>query len=112
MPELKKETPEASVRKVVDACTDCDVCRFLMDSSCLVFPELYRLWDKEMESGDKISAGGLRVLVDLCNFCALCPCPNIREDIITAKTGFIDREGLAHHIRTLEDRQNRFCPQR
>ena len=37
------------------------------------------------------------------NCCALCPCPDIREDIISAKTLFIDRDGLAPRIRTLED---------
>ena len=103
MPEIKKETPEASVRKVVDACTDCDVCRFLMDGSCLVFPELYRLWDKEMETGKRISAGELRALVDLCNFCALCPCPNIRADLMAAKSSFIERDGLKPQIRIVED---------
>ena len=61
------------------------------------------MWDREQETGDQISPEELRRLVDLCNFCALCPCPNIRADIITAKTLFIDREGLAPYIRTLED---------
>ena len=35
--------PEEKIREVVDACADCDICRSLMDSTCLVFPELYRL---------------------------------------------------------------------
>lgn len=103
MPDIKKETPEGSVRKVVDACSDCDICRFLMDGSCLVFPELYRLWDKEMETGKRISAGELRALVDLCNFCALCPCPNIRSDLMAAKSSFIERDGLKPQIRIVED---------
>jgi hypothetical protein len=42
-----------------------------MDSSCLLFPELYRLIDREMDGGEKITADELRKLVDLCNFCAL-----------------------------------------
>ncbi len=91
------------MRKVVDACTDCDCCRYIMDTSCQFFPKIYSLWDREKETGEQISAQELRQLGDLCNYCALCPCPNIREGIITAKTGFIDREGLAPHIRTLED---------
>ena len=95
--------PENTARMVVDACSDCDVCRFLMDTDCLMFPELYRLYDKEIETGQKITSKELRKLVDLCNFCALCPCPNIRADIIKAKTQFIDRDGLKFGVRTLED---------
>jgi len=100
---MEKFEPENMIREVVDACADCDVCRHLMDTSCLLFPELYRLIDREMETGEKIRAKELRNLVDLCNFCALCPCPNIRADIIKAKTRFIDRDGLKLSIRTLEN---------
>jgi glycerol-3-phosphate dehydrogenase subunit C len=100
---MEKIEPENTARSVVDACSDCDVCRFLMDSDCLMFPELYRLYDKEIETGKKISSDELRKLVDLCNFCALCPCPNIRADIIKAKTQFIERDGLKFGVRTLED---------
>ena len=88
---------------VVDACSDCDVCRFLMDRDCLMFPELYRLYDQEMQTGKKITSNALRQLIDRCNFCALCPCPNIRSDIIKAKTEFIARDGLKFRVRTLED---------
>jgi glycerol-3-phosphate dehydrogenase subunit C len=104
-PTKKMETsePEKRIREVVDACTDCDVCRHLMDADCLFFPELYRLWDQEQASGEAISADALRRLVDLCNFCALCPCPNIRADVIEAKTQFIDRDGLKFGVRTIED---------
>ena len=101
--QMRKNEPENTIREVVDACSDCDVCRFLMDASCLFFPELFRLFDKEMETGETISADELRDLVDLCNFCALCPCPNIRADVIRAKTQFIDRDGLKFGVRTLED---------
>ncbi len=103
--------PEKIIRAVLDSCADCDVCRFLMDSSCPLFPELYRLFDKEMEGGETITADELRDLVDLCNFCALCPCPNIRADVIRAKTQFVDRDGLKFGVRTLEDveRVGRFC---
>jgi glycerol-3-phosphate dehydrogenase subunit C len=100
---MGNKEPEEIIRKVVDDCTDCDVCRFLMDENCLMFPELYRLWDRETETGEQISGTELRRLVDLCNFCALCPCPNIRADIIAAKTGFIDRDGLDFGVRTIED---------
>jgi glycerol-3-phosphate dehydrogenase subunit C len=100
---MEKAEPEHTIREVVDACADCDVCRHLMDTSCLLFPELYRLIDKEMDRGEKITSDELRNLVDLCNFCALCPCPNIRADIIKAKTQFIDRDGLTYGIRAIEN---------
>jgi len=103
--------PEDRIRDVVDACADCDICRYLMDTTCFFFPELYRLYDKEVETKEKITAEELRNLVDLCNFCAVCPCPNIRADIIQAKTAFIDRDGLKFSIRIIEDveRMGRLC---
>ncbi len=101
--KLTLDEPEIVIRSVVDACTDCDICRYLMDTSCLVFPEIYRLWDKASETGEKISSQELRNLVDLCNFCALCPCPNIRADIMAAKTGYIEKHGLKPEIRIVED---------
>jgi len=108
---LDKASPEKKARKVVDECADCDVCRFLMDSDCLMFPELYRLHDREKESGEKITSKELRHLVDLCNFCALCPCPPVRANLIEAKTRYIDRDGLKFGVRTLEDveRVARLC---
>ena len=108
---MEKSSPEKKARKVIDACADCDVCRFLMDTDCLMFPELYRLYDKEMETGEKITSEELRHMVDLCNFCALCPCPPVRANLIEAKTSFIDRDGLKFGVRTLEDveRVSRLC---
>lgn len=100
---MDRNEPERKIRAVVDTCADCDICRSLMDSTCLLFPELYRLYDREMETGKKITPEELRNLVDLCNFCAVCPCPNIRADIMMAKTAFIDKDGLKYSIRFLED---------
>jgi glycerol-3-phosphate dehydrogenase subunit C len=100
---MEKFEPEKKARKVVNECADCDVCRFLMDSDCLFFPELYRLYDKEIETGETITSDELKRLVELCNFCALCPCPPVRAGIIEAKTRFIDRDGLKFGVRTLED---------
>jgi glycerol-3-phosphate dehydrogenase subunit C len=100
---MDKVPPEKAARAVLDACADCDVCRFLMDTSCLFFPELYRLYDRELEGGEKATSRELRALVDLCNFCGQCPCSNIRAGIIEAKTRFIDRDGLKFGIRTIED---------
>ena len=71
----------------LEACRECDVCRTLMeDSSCLVFNEMYRLFDKESETKEKITTEELQNLVELCNFCAICPCWNIRAAILEAKT--------------------------
>jgi glycerol-3-phosphate dehydrogenase subunit C len=94
-----KSDPERTARKIVMDCADCDCCRPIMDESCLFFPELYRLYDQEVESGRKISPAELRQLVEKCNFCALCPCPNIRADIMRAKTQFIERDGLKFGVR-------------
>jgi glycerol-3-phosphate dehydrogenase subunit C len=101
---MEKKNPEGMTREIIEACADCDVCRHLMDdASCLVFPELYRLYDKEKEDRQTITAQELRGLVDLCNFCALCPCPNIRSDFMKAKNAFIRRDGLDPRIRMLQD---------
>ena len=100
---VNKDAPERTTRKIVMDCADCDCCRPIMDESCLFFPELYRLYDQEVETGGKISPEELRRLVEKCNFCALCPCPNIRADIIRAKTQFIERDGLKFGVRTVED---------
>ena len=100
---MEKIDPEKAARQVLEACADCDVCRFLMDTSCLYFPELYRLYDREMEDKIPITTEELRRLVDRCNFCGQCPCPNIRAGIIEVKTRFIERDGLRFGVRTLED---------
>ncbi|MGM0662747.1 MAG: heterodisulfide reductase-related iron-sulfur binding cluster [Thermodesulfobacteriota bacterium] len=101
--DMERFPPEEAARQVLDAWADCDVCRFLMDTSCLFFPELYRLFDREFEGGEKATSHELRELVDLCNFCGQCPCPNIRSGIIEAKTRFIERDGLKFGVRTIED---------
>ncbi len=109
---MQKDSPEGMARAVVEACADCDTCRYLMeDTPCLVFPEIYRLYDKEAEKGGRITAEELRILVDLCNFCALCPCSNIRTDIMKAKHAFVSRDGLDPAVRLLEDieRLARIC---
>jgi glycerol-3-phosphate dehydrogenase subunit C len=94
--ELKKKDdniyPEKTIRRVMDACTDCDSCRFLMDESCLLFPELYRLYDREKEKGKKVGKADLLDLPDLCTLCGLCPCPDIRIDLIRGKpNGLVKR---------------------
>ena len=75
----------------------------MMDSECLFFDELYRLHDQAKDNGSPMSASELRGLVDRCNYCALCGCPDIRADIIEAKTRFAERDGLGLGARLLED---------
>jgi len=94
----KIRRPEVLARSVVDACTDCDVCRYLMPSECLLFDDLYRLHDQAESRGATIAVKDLRRLVDRCTYCGLCACPDIRADIIRAKTGFIAQEGLPPRV--------------
>ena len=91
------------MRRVVDECADCDICRFLMDTSCLMFPELYRLWDHEQETGEPISSEQLRHLANRCNFCGLCPCPPVRANILKAKSEYLARHGIPPALRLMED---------
>ena len=101
MPEA---TPEELTRAVIAACADCDVCRYLMaETSCQFFPELYRLYDRETAGQGAITALELRQLIELCNFCALCPCANIRTEIMQAKRAFIARDGLPWGLKLLVD---------
>jgi len=104
-------TPENKISKVIEACTDCEQCRHMMASECLFFDALYRLHDQARENGKPLATGDLRDLVGLCNFCALCSCPDIRADIIEAKTRFVERDGLALGPRLLEDvaRMGKLC---
>ncbi|MBR9982227.1 MAG: hypothetical protein KFF50_14450, partial [Desulfatitalea sp.] len=102
----KTETPAKILRSVLDSCSDCDTCRFLMDESCLLFPELYRLYDQEHEQGRPASEDELRRLAELCTLCGLCPCPDIRADVIRGKTERVKREGMPLRIRLLADVQH------
>lgn len=97
-----KTDPEAIIQDVIEVCADCESCRDFMET-CRVFPELYRLWDAAQQTGAAVPPEDLRRLADLCNYCALCPCADIRAKIIQAKTAFIDRDGLPPVIRLLED---------
>ena len=101
---MPNNDPEKLARKFLEDCADCDICRYLMeDTSCLVFPELYRLYDRKADKGYKATGEELKRLIELCNFCGLCPCPNIRSDIMKAKHAFVRRDGLKPSIRLLED---------
>lgn len=109
---MQDNKPEEMARAIIEECADCDICRFLMeDTSCLVFPELYRLYDKEKEDHEPITPEELRNLIELCNYCALCPCNTVRSNIMRAKHAFVSRDGLNPTIRLLEDVQRvaRLC---
>ena len=97
--------PEKTMRRVLDACSDCDSCRFLMDKSCLFFPELYRLYDKEKKEGRVVSKAQLHSLAELCTLCGLCPCPDIRSDIIRSKTERVRKKGMPLRVKLLADVQ-------
>ena len=94
---------EDKLRYEITKCRNCEACKDLLNFSCLVFPEMFRLVDKERGAGEKISADELRHLVDLCTFCAACPCLDIRAALMEAKTEYMDRYGLKFKIRAIED---------
>ncbi len=104
-PVVSKEnrTPQQIIRDVLNLCADCDTCRPILDRDCLVFPELYRLWDRESQDGAAITEAELRNLMELCTLCGLCPCPNIPADLMEAKSRYIDRQGLPLTTRMLND---------
>ena len=94
---------EDKLRYEINKCRTCEACKTLLDLSCVVFPEMFSLVDKERETGERISTDELRKLVDLCNFCASCPCLDIRAAIMNAKTEYMDRYGLGFKIRAIEN---------
>lgn len=94
------------IRQVIEACADCDTCRFLMDDSCLFFPELYRLFDQEKQSGQALTDNQLQRLTDMCTVCGLCPCPDIRADIMEAKAARVRENGMPLGVRLLADAEN------
>jgi glycerol-3-phosphate dehydrogenase subunit C len=104
-------SPENKISEVIEACADCEQCRHMMASECLFFDALYRLHDQAKENGQPLVTDDLRELVDLCNYCALCSCPDIRASIIEAKTRFVERDGLTLGPRLLEDvaRMGKLC---
>ena len=89
--------------EIVSRCAVCEACKTLLDLSCLVFPELFRLVEQHRETGERIHTDQLRHLVDLCNFCALCPCLKIRAAIINAKTEYMEKYGLGFKTRVIEN---------
>jgi glycerol-3-phosphate dehydrogenase subunit C len=64
---------------------------------------MFRMVDEEWEKGNEITTDQLRHLVNLCNFCAACPCLDIRTAIMNAKTEYAGRYGLGFKIRAIEN---------
>jgi glycerol-3-phosphate dehydrogenase subunit C len=101
---MEKPTPESLALEVVDACGGCQLCRGLLEErSCPFFDELFRLGDRETKTGVPASSPELSRLVELCNFCGMCPCGWTRISVREAKDAFIARDGLKPAIRLLED---------
>jgi glycerol-3-phosphate dehydrogenase subunit C len=101
---MQRTDPAKLARRVVDLCADCETCRDLMeDTSCLFFPRLFQLHDREMNEHREITSGELKELIGLCNMCGLCACPDVRAGIMEAKGAFVARDGLRPGLRLLED---------
>ena len=95
-------TAEDRLRVEIAKCRRCEACRELVDSSCLVFPVMFRLVDEERDTGEKISSANLMQMVNLCNLCGICPCRDIRSAILNHKTGYVDQHGLDLKVRVIE----------
>ena len=93
---------ETRLRDQIHKCRRCEACKDLVGLSCLVFPEMFRLADEEWRTGTEIATGQLRQLADRCNFCALCPCSDIRAALLNAKTEYTHHYGLEFGARVLE----------
>ena len=96
-------TAEDKLRYEINKCRNCEACKDLLNFSCLVFPEMFSLVDRERETGEKITTDQLMHLVNLCTFCAACPCLDIRAALMEAKIEHMERYGLKFKIRAIED---------
>jgi len=93
---------ENRLRDQIDRCRRCEACKELVGLSCLVFPEMFRLVDEQWKTKTEITTGQLRQLVNRCNFCAVCPCSDIRAAVLNAKTEYTLHYGLEFGARVLE----------
>jgi glycerol-3-phosphate dehydrogenase subunit C len=98
----KDMSAENRLRARIDKCRRCEACNDLVGMSCLVFPEMFRLTEVEWKTGAEITTGQLRQLVNRCNFCAVCPCADIRAALLNAKIEYTHRYGLEFGARVLE----------
>jgi len=95
-------TAEEKLRYWIARCADCDVCRTNMEEGCLMFPELFRLWDVHQETGESITTDQVRDLTNLCNLCGICPCPEVPTALMEAKAEFMSKSGLPLSIKAIE----------
>ena len=103
---MTDESPESITRKVIESCASCGYCLDIVDEMpCLFFHRLSQLYNKEHEENEPVTPRDLRLLVDLCNMCGLCPCADERANVRRAKDGFVARDGLKPSLRVLEDVQ-------
>ncbi len=101
--DAPENAPETLIQKVVTACGSCEDCRHFIEDACLFLPELFRLHDRKRNHGEEATKNELKRLSDLCNLCGLCPCANIRREIMTAKAAYAARDGLPFSVRALQD---------
>ncbi|MBT4266913.1 MAG: hypothetical protein HOK67_31420 [Deltaproteobacteria bacterium] len=94
---------EKRLRFEIKKCRKCEACRELVGFSCLVFPEMFALVDRERDTNEKISTADLNRLTDLCNFCGACPCLDIRAALLEYKTDQVEKNGLPLKIRAIEN---------
>ena len=93
---------ESRLQDQIAKCRRCEACNDLVGLSCLVFPEMFRLIDEQWKTGTEITTGQLRQLINRCNFCAVCPCSDMRAAILNAKTEYTHHYGLEFGARVLE----------
>jgi glycerol-3-phosphate dehydrogenase subunit C len=97
-----RENAEDRLRYEIAKCRRCEACRELVDFSCLVFSEMFRLVDQRSDTDIAISTDALNQMVNLCNFCGLCPCHDIRSAILNYKTETMEQQGLGLKTRVIE----------
>ena len=101
-------TAKNIILKIFNKCagpSGCDVCRLHMEEDCLFFPELYRLSDEVLENGKTPDQKSLAHLLDLCTLCGLCPCPDVRMLILSAKAAMAGEKGRSLSGEILSDVQ-------
>jgi glycerol-3-phosphate dehydrogenase subunit C len=96
-------TAQERLRYQIGKCRNCEACRELVGISCVVFEKMFRLADRERETGRPTSDDDLRHLVDLCHLCGMCPCSDVRTAILNVKTALVSQYGLDCRVRTMAD---------
>nr|WP_320017051.1 heterodisulfide reductase-related iron-sulfur binding cluster [uncultured Desulfobacter sp.] len=100
---------ESIIQEIFNKCagtSGCEVCRSHMEEDCLFFPELYELHDEFVEKRQRIPNNRLNELINLCTFCGLCPCQDIRMLILKAKAALANKSGLPLSSKILADAQS------